>query len=70
MKAIKSKLIYFFFIESHQVPLLISQWQMQIYSLSGRRPLLLTKKNDSEYIRHTNSGNPQHFGLKYAIVFT
>ena len=30
---------------------------------------VLDRKTDSKYTKHTNSGNPQHFGVKFAIVF-
>ena len=29
---------------------------------------VLDEKTDCKYIKHTNSGNPQHFGVKFAIV--
>ena len=35
--------------ESHQVPLLIYQWKMQIYSY---QPEVLDKKTDTEYTKH------------------
>ena len=31
---------------------------------------VLDKKTDCKYTKHTNSGNPQHFGVKFAIVLS
>ena len=41
---------------------------MQIYSYQPE-VLRSWQKTDTEYIKHTNSGNPQHFGFKFGIVF-